>query len=347
MAPAAKDDRDAPRRRIAALTGTAGWLVLSDLTLPDRPEVMPAAGQFVAELAMPLAGQAVLLDHRMPDGGVFSIFADPEAGLALLQRQDARLVRHALPGPLPTGGGLARLVYRWSLPEGRWTLSLTLLPGGETIGTGGRNPMVPRLADICALAGGAGARHRALLWFGVAESGDLPEAAPWIGVATPIETARGPVPAGQLRPGECLRTADNGLVPLLGIERLVVPGRGSMAPVLLRGSYFGAAEDIVLSAEQPVWHQGGEAEYLFGEEEVLIPARHLVDGLSALWDDRRSLVSGVILDLGLPELLLSGNCRLPSRIGPAQAAPRRLLHGYEAVPLVMAHGGRRSIAFPA
>ena len=347
MAPAAKDDRDATRRRMTPPTGAAGWLILSDLNLPEGPVTMPPAGQFAAELSMPLAGQAVLLDHRAPDGAVFSVFADPEAGLALLQRQGQRLVRHALPGPLPSGGGLARLVYRWSLPEGRWTLSLTLLPGGETIGTEGRNPLIPRLADLCALAGGAGARHRALLWFGVAEADNLPEAAPWIGIATPIETARGPVPAGQLRPGECLRTADNGLVPLLGIERIVVPGRGSMAPVLLRGSYFGAAGDIVVSADQPVWHQGGEAEYLFGEEEVLVPARHLVDGLSALWDDRRSLVSGVILDLGMPELLLSGSCRLPSRIGPAQAAPRRLLHGYEAVPLVMATSGRRSIAFPA
>lgn len=347
MASTSTDDSDAARRRSAPVSTTAGWVVLSDLTLPEAPRAMPPAGQFVAELSLPLAGQAVLLDFRAADGGVFSLFADPDAGLALLQRQGERLARHALPGPLPAGGGLARLTYGWSLAEGRWTLSLTLLPGGETIGTEGRNPMVPRLEDISALATGAGARHRALLWFGLARAGSLPETMPWIGASTPIETARGPVPAGQLRPGECLRTADNGLVPLLGVERLVMPGRGSMAPVLLRGSYFGASGDIVVSPEQPIAHQGAEAEYLFGEDEVLIPARHLVDGISALWDDRRTLVAGVVLDLGMPEIVFSGACGLPSRIGPAQIAPRRMLHGYEAVPLVMAGGGRRNLAFSA
>lgn len=352
MANPATDGHDAARRATAAATGTeagsGGWLALSGLTLPTDPAgPMPPEGQVVLEVALPLGGHAVLVDHRAPDGPVFSIFLDPEVGLAVLQRQGERLVRHALPGPLPASGGMARVTYGWSLPRARWSLSLSLRPGGETLGTEGRNPMAPRLDDLRALCAGGGARHAAVLWFGVTGGERLPDPGPWIGLSTPLETARGPVPAGQLRPGECLRTVDSGLVPLLGIERVVVPGRGSMAPVLLRGPYFGAAEDIVISPDQPVWHEGAEAEYLFGEEEVLIPARHLVDGQAALWDDRRSLVTGVVLDLGLPELVISGGCRLSTRIGPAQRAPRRLLDGYEAVPLVASAGWRRNIAFPA
>lgn len=344
MAPAASDARDALRRRPSGVPMAAGWLALSGLPMPAAaPDVTVGRGCLLVELALPLDGPGVLLDHRAADGAVFSVFHDPDMGLALMQRRGDRLVRHVLPGPLPHNGGVARLVFEWSMAESRWSLSLTFPQGGEGIGTQGRNPLAPRLADLRGLCADTFPRHPSILWFGVTEGPHPPVTGAWIGTATPVETARGPVPAGQLRPGERIRTADNGLVPVLGLHRIVTPSRGTLAPVLLRAAYFGMAEDVLVSPDQPVWFEGPEAEYLFGEDAVLVPARHLVDGQAALWDDRRSLAVGVMLDLGLPELVLSGSCWLPSRIAPGQSAPRRLLDAYEAVPLVAGLGnGRRA-----
>lgn len=344
MAPAASDDRDAMRRSPVGVPMAAGWMALSGLPLPPAaPDVTVEQGCLLAELALPLGGQAVLLDYRSGDGAVMSLFHDAEMGLALMQRRGDRLVRHVLPGPVPKSGGVARFAYEWCAAGSRWSMTLTFPQGGEGLGAQGRNPLVPRLADLRGLCGGGFPQHPAVLWHGVTQSPAPPVTGAWIGTATPVETARGPVPAGQLRAGERIRTADNGLVPVLGIQRVITPSRGSLAPVLLRAAYFGLAEDVLVSPDQPVWFAGPEAEYLFGEDAVLVPARHLVDGQAALWDDRRSLAVGVVLDLGLPELVLCGSCWLPSRIGPGQTAPRRLLDGYEAVPLVAGLGnGRRA-----
>ncbi|MEY4982572.1 MAG: hypothetical protein RIR62_838 [Pseudomonadota bacterium] len=345
MAQAGNRTGDLRRRDPALSRAASGWVALSDMPQPEpHPRAVLAAGRFVADLSLPLSAPAVLLDHRDAAGDVFSVFADPQAGLSVLQRQGDRLVRHILPGPLPATGGVARLAYDWSVADACWRLSLTLVHGGEQLGTQGRNPVAPRLSHLHAICRRDTPRHPSLLWCGATEGGAIPDPGPWIGTATPIETARGPVPAGQLRPGERLRTADNGLVPILGIERVVLPSRGSMAPVLLRGAYFGMNEDLLVSPDQPVWYEGPDAEYLFGEDEVLVAARHLVDGQCALWDDRRSLAVGVILDLGMPELLVCGGCRLSSRIAPGQRAPRRLLEGYETIPLtVRLQGGRNAI----
>lgn len=337
MASAASHNRDAAQRRVPDMPQASGWLALSGLSAPLPEPRAVQAGHFVAELSMPLDEAAVLLDRRANDATgqrLFSLFHEPSVGLVLIQRRGKEFARHVLPGPLPVTGGTVRLDYGWDVAASRWTMSLTFANGGETMGTSGRNPVAPCLSDMVALSGGEGVRHPAVLWFGLAPSARLPDPGAWIGLATPIETARGLVPAGQLLPGERVLTVDSGFVPVLGIERIVTPSRGSRAPVLLRAAYFGTPGDVLVSPDQPVCFAGPEAEYLFGEEEVILPARHLVDGRIALWDDRRGLASGVILDLGQPELLRSGDCSLTSRIPPALPAPRRLLDGYEAVPLL-------------
>lgn len=345
MASAASHQRDAALRRDPDMPLASGWLALSGVAAPvaaSGPDTDPSPhplpkGHFVAELSMPLDDAAVLLDYRAetPSGQrLFSLFHDPCSGLVLMQRQGRTMVRHALPGPLPGTGGTVRLDYDWDLAAARWSMSLTFANGGETLGTSGRNPMAPSLADLSALCAGGGVRHPAILWFGLAPSARLPDPGAWVGLSTPVQTARGPVPAGQLRPGERVLTADSGLVPVLGIERIITPSCGTRAPVLLRAAYFDMAGDILVSPDQPVCLSGPEAEYLFGEEEVMVPARHLVDGRIALWDDRRAIAAGVVLDLGTPELLRCGGCYFSSRIPATLTSPRRMLHAYEALPLI-------------
>lgn len=300
-----------------------------------------ARGLFVSELRLPIDGPQVLLDRRSADGSeVFSILHDAAAGLSVLHRRDGHLARHELPGPLPIDRATARLEFGWDTARDQWRLEFGLLAETdglrnkiEALGRGALGLGASMLTDLCA---GRGQRNDAVLWFGVTD-GALPARRPWIGPRSKVRTVRGPVAAEELQAGEVVVTRD-GLVPILGVSRHVVPARGSFQPVLLRAPWFGRS-DLLVSGDQLVQLAGPEAEYLFGEEEVLVPAGLLVDGRSALAEARRAVVTGIALDLGGAELIEVQGCMLCTDPPVGLELPLRLLDRYEAVPL-MAQLGR-------
>lgn len=317
------------------------WIALSDQPPPPgAPGAGPLLrGAMVFEVEMPLAGALVLLDLRMKHGVereeemAFSLFHDLGVGFALLIRRGERLVRHVLPGPLWQKPGVARLTFGWDAKAGKW--SLLLEQEGRRLATEGTGVIAPDIGDLHLLCAGGEAvlRHPSLLWFGVLPGPMGPGPMGWIGVATPLLTPRGPVAAGSLQPGDRVMTRDQGAVPLVSVTRLTVPGRGMLAPIRLRAPYFGRRADILVSPDQTVWIGGAEAEYLFGEEEVLVRARHLADGQMAVAEGKRAVAVGVVLDLGLPELVEADGCLLATS-GPEGMAPaRRLLEEFEAIPL--------------
>lgn len=323
----------------------AGWLVLSDHPAMPTPTDLPLGkAHFTLEFALPLNSNPILLDHHADDGleRVFSVFLDGEIGLAVRQRQGARLVRHILPGPLPELSGAARMTYAWDMAADLWTLTL-LLPNGQQLSTTGRKPMAPRMADLASLARPTGQRHPAVLWFGVTRSAILPDPGPWIGAATPVLTDLGLRPAGSLRLGDRIATADNGYVPLLSTRRIIAPSRGSRAPVLLRAAFFQTRQDVLISADQSLIFDGPATEYMFDRDEVLVRAGDLVDGRAALWDDRRGVALGLSLDLGQPELMICDGVLLTSHVKPTLPYPRMLLDGYEVTSLLSVRSMRASI----
>lgn len=314
------------------------WIALSDQTDPPGAPVSGdlSHGLLVFEIEMPLAGAGVLLDLRAGSGAdevALSLFHDLGAGMALLHRQGGRVLRHVLPGPLPQKLGVARLSFGWDMRGRGWWMEMEL--AGQRLMAQGEAAMPLRLADLMALcAGGAGVlRHPSVLWFGVMQGAARPAPVGWLGMATPVATQRGPMVAGALRPGDRVITRDNGAVALVGVTRVQVPSRGSMAPIRLRAPYFGQAGDMLVSPDQAICISGEETEYLFGVEEVLVLARHLADGQMAVADSRRAVAVGVVLDLGTAELIEADGCWLATG-GPQGMAPaRRLLDPYEALPL--------------
>ena len=123
-----------------------------------------------------------------------------------------------------------------------------------------------------------------------------------------IDTARGSVPVDQLRPGDQLQTADNGLQPLRWIGRSDVPGLKRIAsdlhPVLIRKGAFGPgrpARDVRVSPQHRFCFDN--AAMMFHDEEILAPAKGLIDGQRILRDRSARGVSYVHLLLDRHELL--------------------------------------------
>lgn len=314
-----------------------GWLLLSDRDGPVGEALPPVLdeGTLVVELSWP-PPVGVLLDWRS-GGRALSLFHHPASGIGLLWRDGGTLRRFLLPGALRLDGRLARLTFGWSRAQGRWTMRLD--DGTETTvaATAGLNPPAFPSAALGALCSGQGMARResSALWFGVMRGDKPPARRAWIGIAVPVMTASGPVPAGLLRPGQWIATRDAGPVRLRGLRRMDMPSRGSHAAIVLRAPWHARQADLLVSADQPVALRGLEAEYLFGEEEVLVPAGALVDGRSALADNRRATAPGVSLDLGAPYLLECGGAFLLSaNPGAGMPPPLRVMQDYEARPLL-------------
>ena len=94
---------------------------------------------------------------------------------------------------------------------------------------------------------------------------------------TRIATPGGPVPVEMLRPGDLVLTRDEGAQPVRWIGRQRVPAEGRCAPIAFAAGALGMHGALRLSPEHRVMVHSAVAEMLFGEAEVLIAAKHLVN----------------------------------------------------------------------
>ncbi len=326
----------------------SGWLALSDregLVAPEADGILLACGSFALELALPLPDRAVLLDWRRRAGWErsFTLSSDPAEGLVLLHRQGPRVARHALGQPLTLPPiGLLRLGFLWDAPRRVWELTVEV-PGapGLPLTARGGDPLPLPAADAAAICAplGANTRHPSVLWFGVKADPVRGSSLPWVGPLTPVATPSGPVRAEDLRPGDAVLT-ERGTARLTRVQAAERPGRGSHAPVLLRAPYYATTADLLVSADTAVALHGPAVEYVSGEDCVLVQARHLCDGRSALADPRRAVVTGIALALDRPGLVLAAGCAL-APAGPVQDYRRA---GAAEAAQLMAQMGRVAAA---
>jgi Hint domain len=116
-------------------------------------------------------------------------------------------------------------------------------------------------------------------------SSEGPLYAPELGPAcftegTTIETPYGPVLIEDLREGDLVNTLDGAPKPIRWIGRTVLRHTGKHAPVRFAKGAIGNAQELVVSPEHRMLLTGWQAELLTGESEVLIAAKHLVNGTS-------------------------------------------------------------------
>ena len=182
---------------------------------------------------------------------------------------------------------------------------------------------------------------------------------------TLIATPSGRVPVEALRPGDLVETRDEGARPVRWIGRRAVPARGDFAPVHIDAGTLGRHDALKLSPLHRILIRDPLAELLFGEREVLVAAKELINGRSIrrveggeveyvhILFDRHQLVSsaGLITESFLPGAQMADSFEaevmaeiaalfpeLDPRTGRGYPpAARRTLRGYEA-RLLLARG---------
>ena len=80
--------------------------------------------------------------------------------------------------------------------------------------------------------------------------------------------------------GDLILTKDDGLQPLRWKGQRTVAAEDNFAPIRIRANTFGSHDDLMVSPEHRVLIRDNLAELLFGEQEVLVSAKDLVNDYS-------------------------------------------------------------------
>ncbi|RLJ60266.1 Hint domain-containing protein [Litoreibacter meonggei] len=94
---------------------------------------------------------------------------------------------------------------------------------------------------------------------------------------TLIETETGPVEVQFLQPGDRVMTRDAGLQELTWTGSRRVNAVGDLAPVIITKGALGNSRDLVVSPQHRMLIEGWQAELWFGETEVFVKAKDLVN----------------------------------------------------------------------
>lgn len=109
-----------------------------------------------------------------------------------------------------------------------------------------------------------------------------PPVFPCFAAGTLIETDTGPLPVEVIRPGDLVQTLDHGLQQVRWAGQRRVPGRGEMAPILFKAGALGNYRDLIVSPQHRMLLRDWRADMHFGQSEVLVAAKHLVNGTTIL-----------------------------------------------------------------
>ena len=95
---------------------------------------------------------------------------------------------------------------------------------------------------------------------------------------TSIDLADGTCNVEDLSSGDWVPTLDNGLQQVKWIGRREVAAKGDFAPVVFMPGSIGNDVEITVSPQHRMLISGWQCQQLFGEDEVLVPASHLLNG---------------------------------------------------------------------
>jgi len=210
----------------------------------------------------------------------FSLMSTPHGSLVLVMAQGDKVVHEVIERGREARTDTLQVTISWDMAKGLGRLAVTRPETEHVLVRHFAMNHAPLLSDLLALSRPQGLTEIdpdvifVALSTAIEPVGPMPTLSP----SVPLETAQGLRLATTIRQGDVLRAASGKLVPVLRAIRREVPALGSFRPVRLRAPYFGLSQDIVVSRHQRLLVSGPEVEYLFGREEVLIPASALVNG---------------------------------------------------------------------
>ncbi|MES0827889.1 Hint domain-containing protein [Ruegeria sp. SCP11] len=95
---------------------------------------------------------------------------------------------------------------------------------------------------------------------------------------TKILTVEGEKPVEELKTGDRIKTKHNGAQPIKWIGFSTVNALGKAAPIVFDPYSINNTEQLVLSPLHRIVREGWRAELLFGEKEVFVEAKSMVNG---------------------------------------------------------------------
>lgn len=284
MAWIAISDHEEQRFSLSGLGSDAGRA--STASEKMTPDTLLTRGSILLETRLAPEGrpQTLLSYRRMhPWVSGFSIQSIPNGGIAVVIHQGAEVFHTALAHDGTGRGDTLRITWSWDAPA-RWgQLAIERVGSDKLFLSRVDMPKPLMLADLQVMAMDPLQRHldTDVTFFAVSDAIEPVGPMPTLTAHVPIATPYGYRLAGQLKRGDLVRTAEEWSVPVLDTVRRTVPARGSFRPVRLRAPYFGLEQDIIVAPDQRLVIGGSDVEYMFGQERVLVPARHLVNGIAA------------------------------------------------------------------
>ena len=103
---------------------------------------------------------------------------------------------------------------------------------------------------------------------------------------TLIETPQGPRFIETLKVGDAVVTLDDGPQEIRWIGHVRVVGDGQNTPIRIKRGALGNIRDLWVSPNHRMLVRGIQAELMFGEPEVLVAAKHLVNGTTIVEEPR-------------------------------------------------------------
>lgn len=249
-------------------------------------EALLTRGSLVIESRLASDGAPLcLLDWQQshPWARGLSVQSIPGGGVVLIQTQ-GEMITHATAAIADIGPGeTLRITWSWDGPA-RWSRLALERVGTDQLAMVTLDRAHPlALSDLRALVCGAERRmDRHVAFLAVSTEIEPVGPMPTLTARVPVVTPRGLAEAAQLRRGDAVRSDTGEVQPVLQTVRRVVPARGSFRPVRLRAPYFGLRQDIIVAPDQRLVIGGSLVDYMFGRERVLVPARHLVNGVAAM-----------------------------------------------------------------
>jgi hypothetical protein len=301
---------------------------------------------------------------------IFAIDRRRDGDLSLLIRNGPAASHLSVTMPETSADAPIHLIYRWRCATGD---SLLTVGNGETRTAryGGSGP-VPAItgAQITTLFNSRHGAFRHAAITGIAFADHLLPLGPLPGLlaGTSVTTPDGPRSVETLRPGDLVLTAESGWQPLRWQGGAELPALPGYTPIRLRAPYHGLDRDLVVLPEQHIALTGRDIEYQFGAERVLVRARDLLNGQTAVAEPIRMTTlhchaivldrpevfhasGGWVqsLDLGsIPRhssraaLSVCGDLFRAGQMPPHRKSAYRLLQPFEVVALRHMHQGRQA-----